>query len=234
MLASVLATVGLTVWLTHEREPTYNGKTLSEWVEGYYKASWDPLTRRPTRQDHEAAEAIRAFGTNALPRLLEWTAFDLDFSSPRGAIAVRLYDSWLGTHNRSIARWINCEREYARARDAAVAFGALGTNAIPAIPELERRARQNYRSAYTAIDALGHIGEAAMPTLLAWLANTSGPHRVEVIELFRSHPRLATKNTVAMAQLTSCLDDRDENVRIAATNALMEIAPEVLTNAPTR
>jgi hypothetical protein len=63
--------VGVAAWqVLRVREPTYQGKPLSFWLEEYNKNSLYP--HNPTRA--RAKNAICQIGTNALPIFLEWAA----------------------------------------------------------------------------------------------------------------------------------------------------------------
>ncbi|MCX6924607.1 MAG: hypothetical protein NT154_15535, partial [Verrucomicrobia bacterium] len=67
----VVAVVALSARsLSSEREPTYQGRSFTDWLDEYYSDS-----RERTEDDTpktEAYFAIRAIGTNALPTLLRW------------------------------------------------------------------------------------------------------------------------------------------------------------------
>src|SRR5690242_3243308 len=80
---TVVAIVAVAVW-PGDREPEYQGKKLSEWL--------------AMQHEHpaEAARAVRAIGTNAIPFLLRWA----DYRYPRWEVAVgNLYarhPNWVG------------------------------------------------------------------------------------------------------------------------------------------
>src|SRR2546425_11158597 len=63
-----IVVAGLVVAFIPSREPSYAGKRLSEWVDGY-AAAW------PNAQS-ESDEAIRHIGTNAVPYLLKWIQYE--------------------------------------------------------------------------------------------------------------------------------------------------------------
>jgi hypothetical protein len=61
----IVAMVGGVVWqVLRQREPVYQGKPLSVWLEGYTSRS------ARLRGVQKAKEAVRHAGTNALPMLL--------------------------------------------------------------------------------------------------------------------------------------------------------------------
>src|SRR6266436_6483630 len=104
------------VWF-REREPVYQGKTLSQWLapECRYEAS---------------AEAIREMGTNALPQLLSWATYETPL--------------WRGTLCRASLRWsprlahMFYDKTGEYTGRATWGFYMLGPRASPAIPSLVR------------------------------------------------------------------------------------------------
>jgi hypothetical protein len=146
--------VALLVW-PREREPEYNRRKLSEWVRD---------GRNPKLPPAELAakiEAVHRIGTNALPFLLKRiesgelpiTYNKLDFA------AIRLMT------RETAGRWLNFrQRKFFRVAEASWALEVLGTNALPAVPELTRLSHStNSFVAALAADALGRINKAATP-----------------------------------------------------------------------
>src|SRR5438477_5536144 len=113
-LLAVVAVVGLLVTgVFREREPEYGGKRLSEWVLQLpqYLAHPEP---------HQAEEAIRQIGTNALPYLLKWTRYQ----APQGkTLFYRGMNSIFATLNSD---WRFSDEKDDRKGGAAFAFRALG------------------------------------------------------------------------------------------------------------
>ncbi len=65
----VVALVGVIVWqVLREREPVYQGKRLSVWLERYDEGSYIAVTQHLWKK--EADEAVCQMGTNAIPVLL--------------------------------------------------------------------------------------------------------------------------------------------------------------------
>src|SRR2546425_9708416 len=106
---------------SREREPEYEGKRLSEWVDRYATGSFNP---------GESDGAVRHIGTNAVPFLLKW----IQYETPGWKAAVykldpilqRLRPSWEPSH----------ENERLAVR-AVFGFKALGLEAKQAVPELD-------------------------------------------------------------------------------------------------
>jgi len=136
-LAAVI--VVLLLW-PREREPEYNGVALSGW-----------LVRCGSTNQAEclaAVAAIRHIGTNALPFLLRWIQYEPGWRDSLG----RKILGWpvLGSR-RDVQRLIWNMTQY-RAITAVNGFRILGSDANPALPELQRLA-DNPKAPETAIRA---------------------------------------------------------------------------------
>jgi hypothetical protein len=198
-----------------EREPEYGGKKLSEWLFQYqaYHRSPDSIERR------EASDAVHHIGTNAIPSLLKWIAYE----QPRWKENLRTqYRKWPKPFvNKSIDLWFIKKRRLAG--DAVLGFGILGPEADPAVPELTRLTKSaNPSLSRDTMMALGFIGEAGLSAIESALTNRSAP-----IDLRRnaiSDILLAGTNAHrALPALVEALEDPDFIVRDEATNALLLI-----------
>jgi hypothetical protein len=69
-LSTVIPLGCLALFLFFNREPSYNGKTLTEWI--YSLGGRPGWPAQPF--DDERVKAIKHFGENAVPRLLEFIA----------------------------------------------------------------------------------------------------------------------------------------------------------------
>lgn len=133
-------------------EPTYQGRTLSDWTHdfdshGLWVAGYEP----------PAQIAISHIGTNAIPTLLKWMS-EPDPPEPLKTNVPPCFNT-------------------ARSWRAGVAFSILGEAARPAIPELARLARtwSDQKRAMGCVDCLACIGPEAIPSLLS-LATNAPPH----------------------------------------------------------
>lgn len=157
----VLVTIGGVAILLGDKEPEYNGKKLSEWLNLYEEARF----KEDKQNQQAAAAAIQHIGTNALPWLVKWIKYG------RPAWKDRIAGLIVKIPSRTIARWyMEGER---LGFDAVMAFEVLGPKAAPAVPELERII-QNSRGGFSqgwAMEALGSIGKDAFPMLIAALGN---------------------------------------------------------------
>jgi hypothetical protein len=125
-------------------QPVYNGRTLERWLDvGAHSGNrrvWGPRNdgRGPTpEQLNEAAQAVRAIGTNAIPTLLQWISYKP--SGPkrftRGLLAL--------LHMPPQASYIltGGYKPESRSDLAALGFALLSTNALPAHEELSKMVR---------------------------------------------------------------------------------------------
>jgi hypothetical protein len=116
------------VW-PREREPEsqYKGMPLSHWV--YLSGgSYNP----------EAREAIKRFGTNALPYLLRWIQYEKPGWRKRLSRAVAALPSFI--RYRETTQWLIDDSAETRAQSAAFAIGILGSDTETALPDLNRLA----------------------------------------------------------------------------------------------
>ena len=134
--ALLLAALGICIVIVWPREPRYHGRSLSAWLaalddgEGGNGIVWDAKSPpAPTKQQLEAAEAVRQMGTDALPALLRMLQTR---ESALVSIKQRLY-VWLIQSGRARPAF-QPEWHTAATRTrhlAALGIGALGPNAKP-------------------------------------------------------------------------------------------------------
>jgi hypothetical protein len=161
LAAGVLASVVYAV-LSSSREPTYNGRPLSDWTTALNTYSY------PSTAQADASEAIKNIGTNAIPHLLRWIKYPERGGKPN--LLLSLFDKlihWLG-FRRSFG-----DQKRDLANGAVLAFAVLGPLATNALPELTALLESPDG---TAVDAragqsLAGIGPAALPIFLANLTN---------------------------------------------------------------
>jgi len=160
----VLVGIGVVAFWPGEREPEYNGKKLSEWLRAYSLGySNEDEKKIYEREQFAAADAIQHMGTNALPCLVRWIAHEPPaWKQKIGTFAARI-------PSRQIRQWY-FENDY-YGFCAVKAFEVLGTNASPAVAQLEKILNRSGRgwSQEWAMDALSYIGKDAFPALLAAL-----------------------------------------------------------------
>lgn len=236
--------VCLVVFLLFQtREPRYNGRPLTSWLQQYA----DP--RRTGGNEMEARNAICSIGAKlCLPTLLKLiTAKN------------RPVDNWVSKAKKKFGlnflHW-----RYAAASNlyGLAGFQALGTNAAPAIGALTKLLDDKDR-AIIAFQCLGRIGKPAEGALCQCLTNQDWRVRYSAMaamagvtddpETFISRVKVCLNDTnltirvaavqtigsqypEAPQQVVSCLrkllNDPHQDVRICATNTLKEVDPRAL------
>lgn len=146
-----------------EREPEYNGKKLSEWLE---------ICRQHPALYVErlsAERAVQSIGINALPWLVKWMNYD------EPAWQVKLFQS---RYYRYVPKFVSyyMVKPITQHRHAEIGFQILGRTAGPAAPELAR-ILDNYAkiSWAPALVALRGLGVDAFPPLYAVATNRAKP-----------------------------------------------------------
>ena len=169
VLASVLAAVvGVIGWqVLREREPVYEGKRLSVWLDQYGTNHW--TAGRGGELDRQAETVIRQIGTNAIPTYLKIiTTRESRLKLKALALVPR---RWLARFHVQSANDIR--------HLGAYGLIALGAEAKPAIPTLislvnEKDPEVRYTAAF-ALRSLGPVARDALPALIACLQDpTSG------------------------------------------------------------
>jgi hypothetical protein len=154
LVASVvigLLVFGMVLWLP--REPTYQNRTLTEWM----LAAAEGLQGNPDDIGMEKfEEVLLALGEASVPVLLH----HLRQHEP-SALEERL-EPWADRFP-----WIERRgmRRHTLSMAARVAFDVLNTNATSAIPELSRRLRAD-QEPWLIVPVLQSIGPASIPTLV--------------------------------------------------------------------
>lgn len=190
------------------REPSFEGRFLSEWLAQYTERVWGNWERRAS---NAGFLAVRDIGTNAIPTLIEWLR-EPDTLAPPNVSA-----------DRSML--------------VGAGFEILGTNAAPAVPELARILNESNstRSAGLAIGALRRIGKEGLPPLRAALENPVFPYRQGVAASIGSSVYLGTNLTEFVPLLVRCLSDTDERLVQTAIEAIgqLRLSPEISVPALT-
>ena len=188
------------------REPTYQGRRVSLWLEDYSQ-HWVG-----SKRGEPAKVALQHLGTNAIPVMLRW----IQYEPPRywrdnTKVWVRALKK-LPFLSRSI------ERKQLRAAGALYAFQDMGPRADCAVPELNRivlnlKSNQVQRP----LVALTYLGTNAIPAMIAALTNNNLNNRSVVTEAFFG---LGPAAYPALPVLLECMNDSDPAVRMGCCNAL--------------
>lgn len=232
------------------KEPSFQHRPLTRWLRLYEKA------KPGSAAEAECRQAIRTIGTNAVPRLLQMLAggeIDRERSAlngfailgPLGAPAVSALTNLLAGTNPVVTVFaadslgqigapalptlldVLTNQPYNMATLATLALADLGTNATPAIPVFIRDlGSRNHSVRERAADALGNLRlepEIAVPALTNLLHDSSLAARCLALG---SLARFQDAARPAVPAIIPLLQDAEPDVRISATNALSEIAPE--------
>lgn len=225
LLASGVFFVVAVFFLRREREPSYQGRSLTEWMTVYEVSS------SPAESD-EATHAIRQIGTNAIPHLLKWIQYEPNFSR-RGLIPrINGAIEWVNDKVNATSFVIIHDRDFDRAYAAPKAFGCLGNIASSAVPELARllnNPEDHWISSDNAGEALARMGATGLPTLVATLKDTKSLATLIVLE---NIPHLETNALPIVPLLIQIVQSDTETESSAAATALGELALEPGTVIP--
>jgi hypothetical protein len=202
------------------REPVYEGRALSEWLDDLY-IDFSGASPNPSEDDRACAKnAIREMGEDAIPMMVKMLKPESRFESWAKALVAK----------QSLVKF-NFDSKDERRYCAAIGFEALGPRAKSAIPELVNYAEDaNPRVRQPALHALGLIGaeaEVVVPVLQKALgdpvASIQGTSAA-VLRFFGESAR------VAAPELMKCVNGGDRYAKIKAAETIAIIAPELATN----
>jgi len=199
---ALVLTFGGVILLLFPREPRYQGRSLSSWLQQCYDT---PLME--TQRLAEAQSAVRAIGAKkSLPVLLKL----------------------VGTKEDPISTWLIVQRENLRidflhwrsAEDwqqlGIAGFEALETNAAPAVTELTKLLNDKER-AFVAVRCLVAVGPPAKQSVSQALTNQSVQVRYFATQQFAW---MTDNDEVYLAKMRECLEDPDGSVRFAAVQGI--------------
>jgi HEAT repeat protein len=198
---------------SRDRQPYYGGRSLEEWIETFGRQE------AAGEQSEEARRAVLQIGTNALPSLLDWIAYQ---PAPwRDSIAGILDRLPKPIGNSTLLRSaVSDERRQARCVLAESGFRILQEQAAPAIPELARMLYAAPTLQYRATFVLESLGTNGLSFLIEVLAETNYPGRCFVVDAISLMRYQGTNGRPAVPILIRCIQDKDTRLAIAAINAL--------------
>ena len=219
IVALMFLSGGLATWILRSRErrePVYQGKTLSVWLNDLNRSFRYPVLSDP------AAEAVRQIGTNALPFLLERARSKdsrfrgklQEWFTNQSVIPVNRFHFAVAPYRHAEARW---------------GFQALGPGAKTAIPELVELIKDEETADASADYALGCIGSEAVLPLTNALTNDNPAVRYGASKALGM---IGSEAKAAVPNLIKCLRDRDHRMRFLAALALGNIAKEPAVSVP--
>jgi hypothetical protein len=174
-------------------EPSYNGKPLSEWLL-ILKLGYTSAGERAERED--AREAIRQMGTNAIPTLLHILGAN---DRNKGWVLSRLKSPGFRKmyHNQNVTT--------DDLQDTGVeAFGLLGTNAISAIPKINKLFG-DWETCSPAARVLAGLGPEGVAALTNGLASENDDIRGVTIWAIGEKSSMDS-NTIARIMIASLKD----------------------------
>jgi hypothetical protein len=209
----VLAGIGVVTFWPGEKEPEYNGKKLSEWIE----VDVDGIARRDYSQQAEAVKAIETMGTNALPCLLKWGWRDAPVWQRRAAEKCKRFG--LNWPERLVMERIR------KSQNAWLTMRILATRVPTAIPEVSRIAVESPSPnvVLNAIQFLSEAGPDAVPALLEVIAHGKGERRGWAMHYVAEMPNLGTNGTTVVGLLLQSLGDKNEDMAASAALRLGEV-----------
>ena len=262
LIGLIAVVLGGVAWATlRPREPVYQGKSFSVWLE-QYQASFPGIRHgQPSAKREEAERAIRQIGTNALPTLLSMVRAS---DSPVKRKLIALADKQRVIHpNLHSDDYYHAKASYgfsilgplakplvpalinaldeknAGVRAAAAhSLGAIGPGAETAVPTLinhlnDRNDGLLIEESMMALGKIGEKSEIAVPALMEFV---NGPRRDwnYIVPAIDSLRRFRGKARSASPALQELMNSPDPNVRNAALNALNNIDPEAAIKSLTK
>jgi HEAT repeat protein len=212
LVVLLLILAGVSVWQgLRRREPVYQGKRLSSWLEAYRLHGVAGVETWQVRAEQQKAdEAVRQVGTNALPTLLRM------LRAKDSALKVKLIGLAQRQHFVRIKYTPAEELNYR----ACWSFGVLRAKARSALPALIEIANENIcpsRYVVTVLDSVGPSAEEAVPLMLRWATNADPWVRCQAVFALGS---LHAEPDRVVPVLTNALHDPSSDVQNAAVRQL--------------
>ncbi len=246
--------LGAWAWAkSRPREVAFAGKPLRAWLVAYYDTRFPGGDPERTKINEEAALAVRTIGTNALPELLKMvTATD----SPLAVLAQKQrlveisfrpaaywndvgYEGFkiLGPAAKDAVPALACTLEEnlsPSSRNAAsIALGALGSNAVAAVPALLRATTNvNPGVRVSALNVLGDIRTPHEPILSALLRSLNDLDFVVQMCGMRALSAFGPGAEEAVPALVELTKHAEHHVRSQACAALGKIGSRPETAVP--
>ena len=229
LLAVVALVVGVLI-SSRTREPSYNGRTLSEWLEIYLTA--EKATGTIRQNGRTAAEAVRAIGTNALPFLLEWIRYEQNPWQRRLGKAIDA-----GFAPAALDRLTFSEQRMKRSATAGKGFRILGPDARLVLPDLLRMANDTNSplTADRACVAMSYLGSDVIPYVVEALTNANHPLHQQAPSIAFEMGYLGTNAASLVPLLVQGTQDSSDYFAFRSIRALgsLQLSPEIAVPALT-
>ena len=211
----------LFIWhsATQYTQPTYGGESLSAWL-AQYETNLLRDDMESLAHGAEAARAIRAIGSNAIPFLLKMLEVT---NSQTDAILKKVF-----SRSHTPADVIN-----ARASRGFEILGENGKDAVPGIINIFDR-HLSVSSQSCCAEALGGIGTAArsaVPTLLRYISSTNGD-RMARLHCLYSLAYIDGQSDSTISFLERAVGDNDVHVARVALKGLRIVGAKAASALP--
>ena len=227
VIALVCLIVAVILWavLRWPGEPSYKGRTLSEWFYATLKAPDFGVRQK------QWEEAVQHMGTNAVPTLVSWLATEPTFGWHRffkiqNALPVSLRASriilWL--RNKADANEMNQQFRAAAAESALIELRKDAKSAIPALLRMFRDPQRS-SSAFRAGNVLAVLGKQSFPALLQCFSDPQFTNYFALAKVLgRVRGFSGEEGAPAVPYLCNLLESGDSALKQVCADALGNLA----------
>jgi hypothetical protein len=209
-------------------EPSYQGRSLSQWVLDLEIATREHSrvpSGAPEHKYHDITNAIFQIGSKGIPYYLRWLDYKQSSMSTRALefLNDKAPDNKL---TRTLIEKLDQPSRFSLLQDGSLeAFRILGASAEPAIPGLIQLLKStNDNSLEYGSEALAFIGPKGLPPLMDALADPSNLNRRSICLDIGMIMRTNAKPAIPL--LIRCLKDNDPKLHGTAALSLEYISPE--------
>jgi hypothetical protein len=231
----LIAAIAVCFFCLRANEPSYNGGTLSGWLERPQKIGLQPIGQ--AEQLNDVATAVRAIGTNAVPALLSWSG--AKDSLLHKFIAGGMTNLPVHYRPKWVTRMVSNASEERKHGLAESGFHILGTNALQALPELERRfqATTNGEEADLAVRMMQYLGKNAFDFFVEAAQRSPDEFhtRLAAHGIGTMASEMTTNAMPAVPVLLQIAQNRHDGARVRAITAMgqLQLQPELVVPAMT-
>ena len=201
--------VALAVWSWTLREPSWDGRSLGEWLKDLAPGRIKNRSAIAEQNAAAAQRAIQGMGTNCIPFLLR--RIESQDPAPPEKMLIKLEER-LEKEGINIPWTRTQHRIDVRVGEAAYAFEALGRQAAHIVPDLQRWLfSPDIKRVNAAGYLLGVIPPEGTSALIAASTNRTIPSRAAIA--FALHC-ISTEQPEALTGLLGMADDPDPRVRM--------------------
>lgn len=217
---------GFLVWTQLSgREPSCNGRRLSEWMEIYEEAQ-----SANTPACREAIEAVHQMRDKALP----YAVGLIGYRKPAWHHTVEQVMEFKLDVRRWCPTWVWLPFYHNPPDRGLICIEMLGAEASPAVPQLLQIIKdgQSPMNSDRAMYALSYVGMEALPPLIAMIKDPDSPHRRRAVYAIRDMKRQPDVGPSVLPVMIGFVDDSDCEVASAAVMALGEFTTEADSAVP--